>query len=172
MMIRHLLLTYGLVAQFVAALQGHNVIALRSLGVTESAAFSYPLRDALDRYVCIVIDSWAPEAVEGDADVVRIRVHGSGMAVNARHDWKPIPDSWIVRIASTPAGPRIDMATTEDHYVAQHIIAAPDDAGRDEIIAEHPEFTAHDLLHAVLDELEETPELEHIERSESLHFVI
>ena len=159
-------------SRFAAALQSHDVAALRSLGVTERSAFSFPLRDTLDRYPCITIDSWTVEAVDGDPAVTRIRLAGSGVAVNARHDWRPIPDAWIVKVAATPPGPRIDFLTTEDHYIAQHIIAAADDAARQEIIAAHPEFSAHNLLLAVLDELEETLPPEEVALSDSLAFVI
>src|ERR1041385_9027343 len=104
----HLILAFALASRFVAALKGHDVTALRSMGVTERSAFSGPLRDTLDRYSRIAIDSWTVEAVEGDPAVARIRVRGSGVAVNAQHDWKPIPASWIVKIAWPPHGPRIE----------------------------------------------------------------
>src|SRR5258708_2992109 len=159
-------------SRFATALQNHDVAALRSFGVTERSAFTFPLTDTLDRYSRITIDSWSVETVAGDPAVVRIRVAGSGEAVNARHDWKPIPDAWIAKVAATPAGPRIAFITTEDHYIAQQIIAAADDAARDKIIAAHPEFSVRSLLHAVLDELEETLPPEKVAISDSLFFVI
>src|ERR1041385_168731 len=165
----HLILAFALASRFVAALQGHDVTAMRSMGVTERSACAGPLRAPLDRYSRIAIDSWTVEAVEGDPALARIRVRGSGVAVNARHDWKPIPASWIVKIAWTRGGPRIESVTTEDHHITQRGIAARDDCAREESIAAHPEFSVHELLHAVLDELKS---IEHLELNDSLHFVI
>src|SRR5258708_20509384 len=77
-------------SRFATALRNHDVAALRSVGVTERSAFTFPLTDTLDRYSRITIDSWTVETVAGDPAVVRIPVAGSGEAVNARHDWGPL----------------------------------------------------------------------------------
>jgi len=104
---------------------------------------SYPLRDTLDRFGRITIRGWSADETGG---AIRIHIDATGIAVNARHDVKPIPATWILRDG---------IATTEDHAIAQTIIAAHDDAARDAIVAAHPEYTPHDLLLAVVDELEE-----------------
>jgi CHAT domain-containing protein len=135
---------YAMASRFVTALGRHDAAALQSGGVP----LLWPLRDTLDRFDRITIRNWSiDEKGNEDGGVIRIHIEAMGVAVNARHDVKPIPAAWIVL--------RDGTATTEDHFIAQSIIATHDDAARDAIVAAHPEYAWHDLLAAVLDELEE-----------------
>jgi CHAT domain-containing protein len=132
---------YALASRFVKALGAHDITALRSLGAD---SLSFPVSDTLGRFGRITIRSWTVDQHDG---ITRIRIDGIGIAVNARHDVKPIPATWILRDGTV---------TTEDHFLAQSIIAAHDDAARDAMVTAHPEYGPHDLMLAVLDELEES----------------
>lgn len=134
---------YVITSRFVTSLGAHDVATLESV----TAPFSFPLRDTLDRFGRITIRSWSMESIDDEHGVIRIHIDGTGVAVNARHDVKPIPAIWILRDG---------VVTTEAHFIAESIIAAHDDVAREAIVAAHPEYAPHDLFTAVIDDLEET----------------
>src|SRR6266446_5734022 len=75
------------------------------------------VRDLFERYDCISIPSYR---VRPEGDWLVIELDGTGVARNARHELRPIPAVWYVKVGAHG----IIEARSETDHLADELIAA------------------------------------------------